>query len=722
MRAKAMNNHNARHGLRVLSLLVAAALFLCAPAFVAAQAQATPAPARIVAIGDVHGDYDAFVDILQKAGLLDANLQWSGGQTALVQTGDYLDRGAKDRQVMDLLIALEKQAPRKGGSVVVLLGNHEVMNLNGDLRYVSAATYASFADNNSEKRRQEAWKEYAELMKALAKARGQAPFVPTPEMQKTWMEAHPPGFLEHRAALAPTGKYGQWLREHRAVAMLGGSVFLHGGISPVLKAPSVEGINNRLAEEIESFDYLRKSFTERRLILPFYTLDEMLAAAQSELEFRNAEMAQEAAAAAAQGKKYTPEASEKRHMERLTTLLGYRNWYSAHPDGPLWFRGYATWTEEEGASRIPSLLSAFGADRFVVGHTPQRDGTIHARFDGRVFLIDTGMLSSYYTGGRASALEMQAGRFTAVYPDQRVTLLEGAVKGGVPGRDLQLEEDLPGGGVAQQAAPAANAAAPATGPPRFWYNPEGQPLPFKTDAEVQEFLSTAKAVKVKGTAVGIGGVRKVTLEKDGLRMNAAFRTIREEKGMQRMPSGRVELNFRDDYIFEQAAYELSLLLGLDNVPPTVVRRVYSDVGTVQAWVEGSMMELDRQQKKIAPPDTVSWNQQVQIMRVFDNLIYNTDRNMGNILIDRNWKLWMIDHTRAFRPNEDLIAPNGVVQCERHLYEKLQTLDPAQVTERLKKHLRKFEIEGLLARRLKLIEHIQKLIREKGEDQVLFTLD
>lgn len=135
-----------------------------------------------------------------------------------------------------------------------------------------------------------------------------------------------------------------------------------------------------------------------------------------------------------------------------------------------------------------------------------------------------------------------------------------------------------------------------------------------------------------------------------------------------------------------------------------------------------MMELDRQQKKIAPPDTVSWNQQVQIMRVFDNLIYNTDRNMGNILIDRNWKLWMIDHTRAFRPNEDLIAPNGVVQCERHLYEKLQALNPAEVTERLKKHLRKFEIEGLLARRLKLVEHIQKLIREKGEDQVLFTLD
>lgn len=123
------------------------------------------APARVVAVGDVHGDYDAFVAILQEAGLIDTQLRWAGKNATLVQTGDFLDRGAKCREVMDLLMALEKQAPKQGGRVITLLGNHEVMNIMGDLRY-AAPMYASFADKDSEKRRKAAYDAYVTWQKA----------------------------------------------------------------------------------------------------------------------------------------------------------------------------------------------------------------------------------------------------------------------------------------------------------------------------------------------------------------------------------------------------------------------------------------------------------------------------------------------------------------------------------------------------------------------------
>src|SRR5262245_38080689 len=118
----------------------------------AAAAQA-PQTERVVAIGDVHGDLGAFVALLQKTGLLDASRRWSGGRATLVLTGDLIDRGPESRGVLDFVMALQKDAPRRNGSVRVGLGNHEVMNIMGDLRYVTPADYAGFADGKSEQRR-----------------------------------------------------------------------------------------------------------------------------------------------------------------------------------------------------------------------------------------------------------------------------------------------------------------------------------------------------------------------------------------------------------------------------------------------------------------------------------------------------------------------------------------------------------------------------------------
>ena len=128
----------------------------------------------MVAIGDVHGDFDDFVAILQRMRLIDKQNHWAGGKATFVQMGDLLDRGPKPREVMDLMMALEKEAPKAGGRVVPLLGNHEMMNLMGDLRYVTAENYASFADSNSEQRQKAAYQQYVKWRNSHPQLAGRA--------------------------------------------------------------------------------------------------------------------------------------------------------------------------------------------------------------------------------------------------------------------------------------------------------------------------------------------------------------------------------------------------------------------------------------------------------------------------------------------------------------------------------------------------------------------
>ncbi|MBI4553644.1 MAG: hypothetical protein HY710_15370 [Candidatus Latescibacteria bacterium] len=257
--------------------------------------------------------------------------------------------------------------------------------------------------------------------------------------------------------------------------------------------------------------------------------------------------------------------------------------------------------------------------------------------------------------------------------------------------------------------------------PHVWWAPDGQPLPFRTDAEVMDFLRTAHMISMKDISTGVTRPKKVLLEKDGIRMHAIFRDVSVQKDKIEL-GGKMQLNFRDDAIFECAAYTLSRMLGLDTVPPVVERRVEGKDGSLQIWLEQTITEGDRQKRRIAPLDRQNWERQMQVITVFDNLIYNEDRNRGNCLIDQQWKLWMIDHTRAFRLYSELLDPKYITQCDRHLWAKLQTLDEAAVRKQLDPYLRAGEIDALLKRRLKLIDHIQKLIKERGEQAVLFTLD
>ena len=383
----------------------------------------TPAdkPECVVAVADVHGDFDDFVTILQRAGLIDAQHHWTGDQTTLVQVGDLLDRGPKPREVMDLLISLEKEAPKAVGRVVSLLGNHEMMNIMGDLRYVTAENYAAYADSNSAERQKSAYQEYVKWRSSHAQLLAELP-QPMELTEAEWMARHPIGFIEHREAFSPNGYYGKWLREHSAVAKIGEVIFLHGGIHPNLAHLKLDTINSHIRDEIKAFDSAKQDLFDQKVILPFFTLQEISAVVQAELT--------------AERKSRVP--SDEQRQARLVRFLGYGDWLSVRVDGPLWFRGYDQWSEEEGVAQIGKVLESYNAKRIVVGHTVQKDGRMRPRFGNRVFLIDTGMLSSYYPGGRPSALEIRNDTsFTAEYTDQRVMLLEAA--------GTSLQNAAPGG-------------------------------------------------------------------------------------------------------------------------------------------------------------------------------------------------------------------------------------------------------------------------------------
>lgn len=287
-----------------------------------------------------------------------------------------------------------------------------------------------------------------------------------------------------------------------------------------------------------------------------------------------------------------------------------------------------------------------------------------------------------------------------------------AVLAATQARAAASQEATPGAGIAEARTPVPAASM-------RWTDPEGKPLPFASDEELLVFLRDADVKSEKELSGGITFPRKVLLEKDGVRANAVFRDVHEEKLQANMANGRSELFFRDDYIFEPAAYQLSLLLGLDTVPPATLRKLHGKKGSVQIWVENSMTERKRVEEKIQPPDEKRWNKELQRMNVFDALVYNTDRSRGNILITPDWKLWMIDHTRAFRENTNLQNADSIHQCERDMYRKLKALDEAVLKERLKEYLSTYELSALWKRRNLLLEHLDKLIAERGEEKVLY---
>lgn len=184
---------------------------------------------KIIAIGDIHGDYNAYEGLMLQAGLMDADGNWSGGDTIFVQTGDIPDRGPDTRKIIESLMRLEKQAPNAGGKVIPMVGNHEAMNMIGNLRYVHPGEYAAFADENSEAVRDAYYAQHQSDIEAVF--REDASDIPSDVIRSSWNTRTPLGKIEHRIAWGPEGYIGEWIAGNQLVAKVQGYLFAHGGFS-----------------------------------------------------------------------------------------------------------------------------------------------------------------------------------------------------------------------------------------------------------------------------------------------------------------------------------------------------------------------------------------------------------------------------------------------------------------------------------------------------------
>lgn len=310
-------------------------------------------PQRIVAVGDLHGDVKAWQDIVRGAGLINARGHWSGGKTILVQLGDVTDREPDSLKIIKSLQQLQREAARTGGKTIVVLGNHEAMNLLGDNRYTSAGEYAVFVDSQSAARRERVYETNRAQLEAFYRV--QDPKAAPEQVRSTWMAQHPLGWVEHKIAWSPTGELGQWAARNPAIVKIGNTLFAHGGISAEYAKQPLDAVNKRVAAAMAAAD------------------------------------------------------------DSPASVL-------TDPLGPLWYRGLVAADPDSQAARaavkppspaltpdqeLDAVLSAYGAQRLVVGHTPSLKG-IQITSNGRLARIDTG--NSRYYGGVLSWLEIVGDR------------------------------------------------------------------------------------------------------------------------------------------------------------------------------------------------------------------------------------------------------------------------------------------------------------------------
>jgi len=335
---------------------------------------------RIVAVGDVHGAYEEVFGILRQAGLIDAEGHWTGGNTHLVSMGDLVDRGPGSRDVLDLFIRLQQEAPQAGGAVHVVLGNHEAMHVTGELQYTSAAEFAEFAADETPAQREAGFERYLQRT-SHADAEG---------ARKSFDERYPPGYFAHLEAFSPNGPYGQWILQLPVVIEINGTLFVHGGLVDGMTGEEPAAFNARMQSD------LRRYVTSWRKLLDGGVVDNTTPFG---------ERASAAAAAAIAHPELADAAAGIAESEQSLVFTA---------EGPLWYRGTAWCNPNAEILKVNRVLEHFDAERAVLGHTPTPDSLIVERMANEVFLIDTGMLAEVYEG-RPSAFIQTPGGIAAAY-------------------------------------------------------------------------------------------------------------------------------------------------------------------------------------------------------------------------------------------------------------------------------------------------------------------
>jgi hypothetical protein len=532
-------------GRGLFSFFVAALLLLAART--ACAQWALDGVGKVIAISDIHGAQAAFVETLQAPDVVDTQLAWSAGDSHLVIVGDILDRGNDSRQTMDLLMRLEREAAKAGGRVHVVLGNHELMNLVGDLRYVSRAEYAAFADDEAVGTRD------AVLGKMNAAG--------SPLTRDEFDARFPPGFFGHRAAFSASGKYGRWLLEKPLALRINDSLFAHAGLSEALVRMDLETLNGALRNELIEYVKLLEQMSADGPLDPtidFYDVPDVLAK--------------------------LPEEQKSPAVARLLTL---HESMIHDQSSPLWYRGNVGCGPLIEQDRLAGALKKFGVSRVVVGHTPTFQRKIWRRLDDRVFLIDAGMLHSYYSG-QGAALVIDGSQASAVYQGQ-------------------------------PQARAIDTLPQRTGVLSAGLTPDELEQALR-EGEVVDQVETSDAVEL-------------TLSWRGHSLKGSF-----------SPAGGRNKSFFPAV----AAYRLDRALQLGMVASAVVRELNGETGTLVYLPSGLISEARRVAERIYVPAWCPLADQYQAMYLFDALIANAPRTGDEIHYSRtDGEVILGGHRNAF---------------------------------------------------------------------------
>lgn len=240
-----------------------------------------------------------------------------------------------------------------------------------------------------------------------------------------------------------------------------------------------------------------------------------------------------------------------------------------------------------------------------------------------------------------------------------------------------------------------------------------------TREQQEKFLRTARIISKREIPTGITNPERATLTDGRITHDAQIQTVNIRKPIFETASGTI-LGFVDSYEYNIAAYRLDKILDLRMIPVSVERRVGGSSAAVTWWIDDVLMtEAQRKRKKISVPNPDLWNKQMYRLRVFDQLIYNFDRNLGNLVITKDWRIHLIDHTRAFRREKKLRGVKNLVQCDRQLLEAMRNLTYERLEGELRPLLTRAQINALLARRDRIVEFFDKAVAEKGEQAVLY---